>query len=187
MTERSDAELIREFKEGNEGGFNELVRRYQERVYWVVRRFLPDHNDADDVVQEVFIRMYESLGGFREESSLFTWLYRIAVNLSLNNIRMKKLRRFLSIDEPLEAQLAGDEDPDKAVEGLEQRELIDKAVETLPEKQKAVFVLRYYEQLPYEEISRILKTSTGGLKANYYHAVRKIQDYVKRAYRPSND
>jgi RNA polymerase sigma-70 factor (ECF subfamily) len=180
MTERSDAELIEDFKRGSETGFNELVRRYQERVYWIARRFLPNHNDADDVVQETFVKVYEALGSFRSDSSFYTWLYRIAVNASLNALRRKRIRKQLHLDDLLEEPAATQERPDVAVERSEERRLIDEAVAQLPEKQKRVFVLRYFEQLSYEEISKIVHTSVGGLKANYFHAIRKIENYVRR-------
>jgi RNA polymerase sigma-70 factor (ECF subfamily) len=183
MTERSDNELIELFQNGDDSAFNHLVLRYQEKVYWVARRFVNDHDSADDITQEVFCKVYESLKDFRGESSLYTWLYRITVNISLNSLRRQKVREFFRIDEIFEVK---DEDavaPDEALERQEQKALIEEAIARLPEKQKSVFVLRYYEELPYEEISKTLKTSVGGLKANYFHAVKKIQEYVKRAHR----
>jgi RNA polymerase sigma-70 factor (ECF subfamily) len=183
MTERSDNELIELFQHGDDSAFNHLVLRYQEKVYWVARRFVNDHDAADDVAQEVFCKVYESLKDFRNESSVYTWLYRITVNISLNSLRRQKVREFFRIDEMFDTK---DEDavaPDEALEQQEQKALIEAAITRLPEKQKAVFVLRYYEEMPYEEISKTLKTSVGGLKANYFHAVKKIQEYVKRAHR----
>ena len=183
MTERSDNELIELFQNGDESAFNHLVLRYQEKVYWVARRFVNDHDGADDVAQEVFCKAYESLREFRGESSVYTWLYRITVNIALNSLRRQKVREFFRIDEMFELQDENAETPDEALERQEQKTLIEEAMATLPEKQKSVFVLRYYEELPYEEISKVLKTSVGGLKANYFHAVKKIQEYVKRAHR----
>ena len=182
MTNRSDLELLELFQTGDESAFNHLVLRYRERVYWVARRFVNDHDGADDVTQDVFCKAYESLPDFRGESSFFTWLYRITVNISLNNVRRQKLREFFRIDEMFEVEDKSAVSPDAAVEKTEERRLIEEAITLLPEKQKSVFVLRYYEELPYEEISSILKTSVGGLKANYFHAVKKIQEYVKRAH-----
>ena len=183
MTERSDNELIELFQNGDDSAFNHLVLRYQEKVYWVARRFVNDHDGADDVTQEVFCKVYESLKDFRSESSVYTWLYRITVNISLNSLRRQKVRDFFRTDEMFEVK---DEDavaPDEALEQQEQKALIEEAIARLPEKQKAVFVLRYHEELSYEEISKTLKTSVGGLKANYFHAVKKIQEYVKSAHR----
>jgi RNA polymerase sigma-70 factor (ECF subfamily) len=182
MTERSDLELIEAFRQGEESAFNEIVLRYQEKIYWVARRFLPSHADADDIVQEVFIRAYERLQEFRSESGLFTWLYRIAVNTSLNALRRRKVREFFQIDTLLEHEDTRGIRPDQAVEHDEQKKLIDEAIQRLPEKQKAVFIMRYVDDLSYEEIAEILKTSVGGLKANYFHALRKIEDYVRRAH-----
>ena len=182
MTNRSDLELLGLFQSGDESAFNHLVLRYRERVYWVARRFINDHNGADDVTQDVFCKAYESLPDFRGESSFYTWLYRITVNIALNNVRRQKLREFFRIDEMFEIEDKSAVSPDVAVEKKEERRLIEEAITRLPAKQKSVFVLRYYEELPYEDISTILKTSVGGLKANYFHAVRKIQEYVKRAH-----
>jgi RNA polymerase sigma-70 factor (ECF subfamily) len=184
MSDRSDEELLRQYQHGSESAFNELVLRYQERVYWVARRFTGSHDNADDITQEVFCKMYESLKEFRGESSLYTWLYRVTVNASLNFLRRQKVREFLHIDEMFDIESPEGESPDSVVERSEQQSLIEQAVALLPEKQKAVFVMRYYEELPYEEIATMLKTSVGGLKANYFHAIRKIGEYVRRAHEP---
>ena len=183
MDHRSDLELIEEFRHGNEKAFNPLVLRYQEKIYWVVRRLLPDHDEADDVVQDIFVKVYRSLNTFKGDSSFYTWLYRIAMNLSLNEIRRKKTRRAFSLDDNVAQHESKDPLPLEMLEREERTKLIKDAIERLPEKQKKVFVLRYYEELPYEEISKILKTSVGGLKANYFHAVRKIGEYVKHGLR----
>jgi RNA polymerase sigma-70 factor, ECF subfamily len=183
MTERSDLELVQLFQKGDEASFNHLVHRYKEKVYWVARRFISDHDGADDVTQEVFCKAYESLKEFRGDSSLYTWLYRITVNLALNSLRRQRIREFFRIDEMFDVADTSNAAPDELVEKHEEKQLIEQAIGALPEKQKAVFVLRYYEELPYEEISKILKTSVGGLKANYFHAVRKIQEHVRRAHR----
>jgi RNA polymerase sigma-70 factor (ECF subfamily) len=148
----------------------------------VARRFSGSHDNADDITQEVFCRMYESLKDFRGDSSLYTWLYRIAVNVSLNHLRKQKLREFLRIDEIFEVESSAEESPQALVEKSEHQLLIEQAVATLPERQKMVFVMRYFEEMPYEEIAVVLKTSVGGLKANYFHAVRKIGDYIRRAH-----
>lgn len=178
----TDLELVDRFRNGEESAFNELANRYKEKIYWTVRRFVNEHQDADDIVQQVLWKAYEGLKGFRSDSSVFTWLYRIAVNTSLNAVRKKKVREFLQFDELFESDSPESERPDEVLEREEERSLIERAVQKLPEKQKSVFVLRYYEQLPYEEIAGILKTSVGGLKANYFHAVKKIEEYVKRAH-----
>ncbi len=184
MSDRSDEELLRQYQAGRESAFNELVLRYQEKVYWLARRFSSSHDNADDITQEVFCKMYESLKDFRGDSSLYTWLYRITVNVSLNFLRRQKVRDFLRIDEMFDVEAPEGESPHLMVEKNEQQSLIEEAVATLPKKQKAVFLMRYYDEMPYEEIAKILKTSVGGLKANYFHAVRKIGAYIRRAHEP---
>jgi len=183
MTDSNDLELVELFQKGNETSFNELVRRYQEKVYWIARRFVNDHDQADDIVQEVFVKVYSALKYFRGKSSVYTWLYRITVNVALNTIRKQRIKDFVRIDEFFEKADDDKEQPDAIFEKDEQQKLVEEAIATLPEKQKAVFILRYHEELSYEEISFILKTSVGGLKANYYHAAKKIGEYINRAHR----
>ena len=183
MTESNDLELVELFQKGNETSFNELVRRYQEKIYWIARRFVNDHDQADDIVQEVFVKVYSALKQFRGESSVYTWLYRITVNVALNALRKQRVRDFVRIDEFFETADDENEQPDAIFEKNEQQILIEEAIAKLPGKQKAVFILRYHEELSYEEISKILKTSIGGLKANYFHAAKKIGDYINRAHR----
>jgi RNA polymerase sigma-70 factor (ECF subfamily) len=180
MTTISDQQILDDFLRGNERSFNELVHRYKEKVYWVARRMVIDHDDADDIVQEVFIKFYHSAKNFRGDSSLYTWLYRMTVNASLNALRRKKVREYLSLDEIATQYESDAPQPDEVLESLEQRSEIEKAVALLPGKQRAVFVLRYYEEKSYEEIADILKTSVGGLKANYFHAVKKIGNVLKK-------
>lgn len=183
MNQISDLDLITEFKQGNDKAYNHLVLRYQEKIYWVVRRLLSDHDEADDVVQDVFVKVYHSLHSFKGESSFYTWLYRIAINLSLNELRRQKTRKTFSLDDAAVQHESHDALPLEQMERKEQTRLIKEAIEKLPEKQKKVFLLRYYEELPYEEIAKVLKTSVGGLKANYFHAVKKIGEYVKNEMR----
>lgn len=183
MTSRSDQELVEDFQKGNEASFNELILRHQERIYWVARRFVQDHDQADDVVQDVFCRAYEGLGKFRGEASVYTWLYRITVNLALNAVRKQRVRDFFRIDEILDVKDEHGDQPDAHLERNEQKQLIEEAVARLPEKQKAVFIMRYYDEMPYEEIAKIMKTTVGGLKANYFHAIRKVGAYINRAHR----
>lgn len=183
MSSRSDLELLADFQNGKETAFNELVLRYQEKVYWVARRFVSDHDNADDVVQEVFCKAYVALKSFRRESSVYTWLYRITVNIALNALRRQKVRDFFRIDEVFDVKDEASESPDELVEKQEHRTLVEEAVARLPEKQKAVFIMRYYEEMSYEDIAKVLSTTVGGLKANYFHAVRKIGEYVNRAHR----
>jgi RNA polymerase sigma factor (sigma-70 family) len=182
MTDYNDLELVELFQNGNEKSFNELVARYQEKVYWIARRFVNDHDQADDIVQEVFVKVYNALKDFRRESGVYTWLYRITINVALNTLRKQRIRDFIRIDEFFETAGDENEQPDVIFEKDEQQKLIEEAIAKLPEKQKAVFILRYHEELSYEEISHILKTSIGGLKANYFHAAKKIGEYISRAH-----
>ncbi|MDP1676931.1 MAG: sigma-70 family RNA polymerase sigma factor [Bacteroidota bacterium] len=179
MNNPDELKLIQDFNNGNEQAYNQLVLRYKEKVYWIVRRMIPDHDDADDITQNVFIKAYQSLRSFKGDSSFYTWIYRIAINLSLNEIRRKKFRKTFSIDEEIHQISTQDDQPIEVMLKEERTRLIKSAIEQLPEKQKKVFLLRYYEELPYEEIAKILHTSVGGLKANYFHAVKKIGVYLK--------
>ena len=179
MPQKTDEALIREFQDGDVRAFNELVRRYQERVYWIARRLVGDHADADDVAQEVFIKVYDSLQGFRSEASFFTWLYRVTVNAALNLLRKNRIKEFVRFDDVVLPLVSDEPQPDVQLEGKQQRTRLEEAIAKLPQKQRAVFVLRYYENLPYEEIARLLKRSVGGMKANYFQAVRKISKYMK--------
>jgi RNA polymerase sigma-70 factor, ECF subfamily len=176
MEKTSDLELVQEVRNGRREAFTELMRRYQQRVYWVARRIVGTHADADDVAQEAFIKAYQNLGDFRGDSSFFTWLYRIAVNLSLNHVRKQQLMGYLRQSELLSRMLPAPSNQGDEIERQETEEKLQRAIDRLPEKQKAVFVLRFFDELEYEEISGILKTSVGGLKANYHHALRKVRE-----------
>jgi RNA polymerase sigma-70 factor (ECF subfamily) len=179
MEQRPDHELIEQVRNGNRQAYTQLMRRYQSRVYWTARRIVGNHEDADDVAQETFVKAYTALGDFREDSSFFTWLYRIAVNLSLNAVRKRQLVTYLRESEIINRFFPASDNPERDLEFRETESMLERAVAGLPEKQRAVFVLRYYDNLPYEEISSILKTSVGGLKANYFHALRKVQERMK--------
>ncbi len=179
---KSDSELIAMFKAGGaqaEHAFTQLVRRYQEKIYWVCRRMLKSHEDADDVVQNVFIKAHHGLMSFNGESEFYTWLYRIATNETINFLRTQNVRRAEPIDDMLQEPAATEAAPIEELERREEKELIAEAIELLPERQKQVFMMRYYDELSYEEIAEILGTSVGGLKANYFHAFKKIEVYLK--------
>ena len=180
MSLKTDQELVQIFQQGSVDGFNELVRRYQERVYWIARRIAASHEDADDITQDVFVRVYEHLHQFRGDSSFYTWVYKIAVNVSLNLVQKKRVKHLLQFDQLLEETIPDDSSADGALLEKEYQVIFDRAVNRLPPKQRAVFMMRYYDGVPYEEMSMILKKSEGGLKANYFHAVKKIQEYVRR-------
>lgn len=158
-----------------EEAFNELVKSYSERLYWHVRRFLCSHEDTDDLLQEIFIKIWAALPSFRGESQLFTWIYRIATNEALNHLQKMKVRqalRFSSIDEVMENRIEGD----PWFNGDEAQRALSKAIQRLPSRQKAVFLMRYYEEIPYEDLSKIMGISTGALKASYHLAREKVQE-----------
>lgn len=179
MVELDDKQLLELYRSGQvDRMFNEMVRRYHSRIYWAARRMVKSHEDADDIAQEVFVRAYSAIANFRGESGIYTWLYRIAINLSINHLRKQKVRKLLDITDYIPF-LGKDAEQDKGMIHDENVSLIEKAIETLPEKQRAVFIMRYYDEMPYEQISAILGTSVGGLKANFHHAVKKVAAYVK--------
>lgn len=180
MTSKSDLEFVEDFKNGRVEGFNELVKRYQQRVYWLVRRTLGNHEDADDVTQEVFVRVYGSLKRFRGDANFYTWLYRIATNMSLNALRKKRLKMFVGLESATLHVVDTDADPVEQLGQKEYETALRRAIDRLPPKQKLVFTLRYYDEMPYEEMAKVLKRSVGGLKANYFHALKKIQSYVRK-------
>ncbi|OLD59122.1 MAG: hypothetical protein AUI33_16840 [Ignavibacteria bacterium 13_1_40CM_2_61_4] len=178
MPSRTDLELVEAFRNGDPKGFNELVRRHQERVYWIARRVMGKHDDAADVVQDVFVRMFKALKGFRGDSEFSTWLYRIAMNVSLNAIRAKRVKDFIRYDDTIEFR--SEELPDAELLRIEYQTVLERAIQRLPPKQKLVFMMRYYDEMPYEEMAKLLKKSVGGLKANYFHALKKVQEYVRK-------
>lgn len=175
----SDQELIEQFKHPatKERSFEAIIKKYQERLYWHIRRMVVDHEDANDVLQNMFIKVWKSLDNFREESQLYTWLYRIATNESLTFISNQKKRHAISIDDEdhsMAHKLKSDEHFD--ANKLEWK--LQLAIQSLPEKQRLVFNLRYYDEMPYEEMSKVLETSTGALKASYHHAAKKVEEFI---------
>ena len=154
--------------------FNEIVKDYSESVYWHVRRFVNSHEDADDLVQDIFLKIWTALPSFRGEAQLFTWVWRIATNETLNRLRREKVRaalRFSTLDAEMERRI----DSDPFFDGDAADRALSKAVARLPEKQRQVFILRYYVEVPYEEMSEILGTSVGALKASYHIAQEKVR------------
>jgi RNA polymerase sigma-70 factor (ECF subfamily) len=174
----SDEELLQGFRnpDTREKAFTTIIRKYQEKLYWHIRRMVIVHEDADDVLQNMFIKVWKGLDQFREDSRLYTWLYRIATNESLTHLEQKKRKSNRSIDDEdgLSNQLRAE--PNFDASRAEWK--LQLAIQQLPEKQRLVFNLRYYEEMPYQEMSRILDTSEGALKASYHHAVKKIEDYI---------
>jgi RNA polymerase sigma-70 factor (ECF subfamily) len=174
----NDFELVEKFVSGDETAFNLLARKYQKKIYWHARQMLGDHLDADEITQEVLIVMYNKLKTFGFKSSLYTWIYKIVSTRSLNQLRRKKLKRLVTFDSVNEKELAGKSDIVQDIANREKLEKVNNALEKLPTKQRQIFVMRNYDQLSYEEISDITGKSVGGLKANYFHALKKILEYV---------
>jgi RNA polymerase sigma-70 factor (ECF subfamily) len=161
-----------------ERGFTLIVRKYQERLYWHIRRLVIGHEDANDVLQNVFIKMWKGLEGFREDARLYTWLYKIATNESLSFLEQQKKKSAISLSD-VETGLSNKLQADSHYDANQIEWKLQKAILSLPEKQRAVFSLRYYEEMPYEEMSRVLDTSEGALKASYHHAVKKVEEFLK--------
>ena len=161
-----------------ERGFRLLLQTYQSRLYSVLYPILHNHNDTDEVLQNTFIKVYKYIHNFRQDSQLYTWLYRIAVNESFSFLqRQQKYRQNISLDnENSTLQIA---DNQSFTQANEAEKLLRQAIETLPDKQRQVFVLRYYNEIPYEKMSEMLQTSVGALKASYHHAVKKVEIYIK--------
>ena len=179
MSQITDKELLNLFQnpDTSKQGFNLIVRNFQERIYWHVRKIVIDHDDANDVVQNTFIKAWKALPNFRGDSKLYTWLYRIATNESITFLKKKRKHLFQSIDEVslgLSAKIEG-----SFFDGDEIEKKLQKAILTLPTKQRLVFNMRYYEEIKYEEMALILDTSVGALKASYHHAKNKIENYLK--------
>jgi RNA polymerase sigma-70 factor (ECF subfamily) len=174
-----DREIIEKIKhpDSRDYGFYLLTKAYQERVYWHVRKMVIDHEDANDLVQDIFIKIWKKLDSFREESKLFTWIYRIATNETLNFLDKKKRRFFLPIHD-VASELSGKLDQATLMDGDEISMRLQKALLKLPEKQRLVFNMKYFDDMKFEEIADITNTSVGGLKANYHHAVKKIEEYL---------
>ncbi|MBX2902669.1 MAG: sigma-70 family RNA polymerase sigma factor [Chitinophagales bacterium] len=183
----SDSELLDLFHAGQrEKAFTLLMEKYQERVYWHIRRMVLNHDDADDVLQNTFVKVWRALENFRADSQFYTWLYRIATNEALNHLNVKKKKAAI----PFEGNSGNNDDEDNNFgpanylksdpyfngDAIELK--LQKAIDTLPEKQKQVFLLRYYDEMPYEEMSEVLGTSVGALKASYHHAAQKVEAFL---------
>lgn len=173
----TDQEIINEYRESkSERAANALMRKYGSFVYFTAYRFVQNEQDAQDISQDVFIKVLSKLGTFKGESNLKTWLYSITANHCKNALRKKKLMTFLRISNELSFDIEDKHQTNPAIklEQKEHNELLLQELALLPEKQREVFSLRYFDDLPYQEISNMLKTSVGGLKANYFHAVKKL-------------
>lgn len=183
MADANEKKLIQQFKDpaSRNLAFHTLVTTYQERLYWHIRRIVIDHNDADDVLQNTFIKVFKNLSNFREDSQLYTWLYRIATNESLSFLKKERKNIFVSMDEvshTLSSKLEAD--PELSGDAIQLK--LQQAILKLPNKQRLVFNMKYFEKMKYEEISGILGTSIGALKASYHHAVKKIESDLRSQF-----
>ena len=179
MAELNDEEILKLFsvESTRESAFSMLVNKYQRKLYWHIRKMVIDHDDTDDVLQNTFIKTWKGLDGFKNESALFTWLYRIATNEALTFLRKKQKENTQSIH-PIEYQLSKSLESDNYFKGDQIQLKLQQAILSLPEKQRIVFNLRYYEEMPYEEMSEVLDTSVGALKASYHHAAKKVEEFL---------
>lgn len=163
-----------------EQGLRLLMDTYQERMYWHIRGLVKNHQDTDDVLQNTFIKVYKGIQRFKEDSKLYTWLYRIATNESLTLLQRNRKKGMQSLDD--DNQQHPQPTTGNAIPAERIQDLLAKALDQLPTKQRAVFQLRYFDELGYEDMSTITGTSVGALKASYHHAVKKIEAFVKQAH-----
>lgn len=159
--------------------FRELISLHKERLYWHVRKIVISHDDADDVLQNTFIKVFNNIEKFNQESKLFSWIYRIATNESITFINKRAKQRNVDISD-YQQELVNTLASDDFFTGDEIQLILQKAIATLPQKQRIVFNMKYFDELKYDEISDILETSVGALKASYFHAVKKIEHYIKK-------
>ncbi|MBR0531478.1 MAG: RNA polymerase sigma factor [Bacteroidales bacterium] len=176
----TDKEILDLYNSGQrELAFKELVNSYSERLYWHIRRLLCSHEDTDDLLQDIFVKIWSSLSTFRGESQLYTWLYRIATNESLNFLQKQKIRAALQF-ESMTSKIEERIDEDTLLDGDQLQRDLMKAIQRLPSKQRTVFIMRWFDDLSYEDISEILGTSVGALKASYHFASEKIKAELEK-------
>ena len=182
--EFDEKELIAKLKSGSgkEQAFQILVKTYQQRLYWHIRKIVMNHDDTDDILQNVFIKVWKNIDSFREDSSLFTWLFRIATNESLSHLQKQRRHSVVSMNE-MSDYLTDSLETDVYFEGDEIQRKFQLAILQLPNKQRIVFNMKYFDEMKYEEISEVLKTSVGALKASYHFAVKKIEEFLKEEHK----
>ncbi|MGA1978776.1 MAG: RNA polymerase sigma factor [Bacteroidales bacterium] len=176
----TDRDLIQILRIDSERGFRLVVEKYSSGLYWHIRHLVVLHEDADDVLQNTFINAWKNIGNFRSESALYTWLYAISTNESLTLINKRKKNSAASLED-VEGILANSLEGSTWFDGDEAQVKLQNAILRLPAKQRVVFNLKYFEEMPYEEMSKVLKTSQGALKASYHHAVKKIEDFLEKS------
>ncbi len=186
-----EQEFVKTFREKSEKdkdrAFIDIVNRYRERLYAIIRSYVKDHDDADDILQETFMKAYQHLSGFRGDSSLYTWLTRIAINRSLSHLRKMKLRSWIPLELVTDSLAAAQPLPDALTDQSRMKQWIQEATDALPEKQKTVFILRYVDDLSNADIAKITGNSEGTIKANYFHALNKVKDYIERKQKPNHE
>jgi len=174
-----DKELLGLFRESStkEIAFTAIIKKFQEKLYWHIRKMVISHDDTNDMLQNVFIKVWKGLDNFREDSQLYTWLYRVATNECLTFLEQKKKKATISLGDE-ENGLSNTIRADKNFDANRLEWKLQIAIQKLPERQRLVFNLRYYDDMPYEKMSKILETSEGALKASYHHAAKKIEQYI---------
>mgnify|MGYP001407620091 FL=1 len=179
MNKYTDHDLLVMYKSADRRNyvFNHIINLYQERIYWHIRKILISHDDSNDVTQNTFIKVFENFSKFKGQSKIFTWIYRIATNESLSFLKNKRKYFFESIDN-VSSSLINNLKSEKYFDGDKAEKKLQKAILTLPVKQRIAFNMKYFDNMKYEQISKILGTSVGALKANYYHAKNKIQKFL---------
>lgn len=177
----SEEKLVKRLQEPKtrEEAFRELLQLYQERLYWQIRNIVKNHDDADDVLQNTFIKIFRNIGKFKGESQLFSWMYRIATNEAITFLNNRAKKQHITSEE-LQQQILENLENDVYFEGDEIQLKLQKAIASLPQKQQQVFNMKYFQELKYKEMSEILETSVGALKASYHHATKKIEDFLKQ-------
>ena len=174
-----DAEILSKFqdeKTRNEA-FNLLLKKYQQKLYWHIRRMVIDHDDADDLIQDTFVKVWKNLPGFRNDAQLYTWMYRIATNECITFLNKKKAKNNISLDD-VDYSLADTLADSSYFNGDQAQLKLQQAILTLPEKQRLVFNMKYFDDMKYEEMSEVLGTSVGALKASFHLAVKKIETFL---------
>ncbi len=176
-----DTEIVKRLQDPKQcrQAFNEIIRTYSEPLYWQIRRMVMNHDDANDLLQNTFLKAWTSIDNFRGDAKLSTWLYKIAINESITFINKEKQKQNISIDED-DSFLANSLESDEWFDGDEAKLLLQKAIATLPEKQRLIFNMKYFDEMKYEDMSEILGTSVGALKASYHHAVKKIELFFEQ-------
>ncbi len=179
MSKYNEEQLLEELRNPakQRNAFSKLVETYSERLYWQIRKMVLSHDDANDVLQDVFIKAWTNIDNFRGDSKLTTWLYRIAINESITFINKKRAQNNISVDDD-DVFLLNTLEGDTYFDGDEAQKILQEAMLILPEKQRIVFQMKYFDEMKYDEMSEILDTSTGALKASYHHAVKKIEIFL---------